>query len=304
MRKQSSNQLPAPFDNAAKLIFQQRPADVIKFATGYESPIIEPLRGSLEIRRKREVDVLAKIQIPSARNPKRLIWVIVHIEFQTEPVLIMPYRMAEYIGRIIRVYQLPVISVVIYLREKKIRKPDPGFFQQTYPTRFLAEWKVMRLWELDGQNYLDNPTPGNLPFIPLMKPAPGYHREAWLQRCVDVAQERIPLDQRADVFYSMDVLSGLVIKNQQTVNLIIPEEIMKESVTYQHIVNKAKTEMGSSLLLSHLGRRFDSIPKTISDKIKTIEDEQILLKIQDLVIDAENKQEFLKAFRALTKNES
>ncbi len=304
MRKQSSNQLPAPFDNAAKLVFQQSPADVIQFATGYESPIIEPLRGSLEIRRKREVDVLAKIKIPSARNPKRLIWVIVHIEFQTEPALIMPYRMTEYIGRIIRVYQLPVISVVIYLREKKIRKPDAGFFQQTYPRRFLAEWDVMRLWELDGQHYLDNPTPGNLPFIPLMKPPTGYNREAWLQRCVDVAQERIPLDQRADVFYSMDVLSGLVIKNQQTVNLIIPEEIMKESVTYQYMVNKAKTEALSSALLLTLNTRFDSIPQTISDKIQTIDDPQLLLESQKLAVTAQSKREFLKAFRALTKNGS
>ena len=69
MRKKLSNELPDPFDNAAKIVFQNRPADVIKFATGYESPIIQPLRTSLAIRRKREVDVLAKIKIPSARNP-------------------------------------------------------------------------------------------------------------------------------------------------------------------------------------------------------------------------------------------
>ena len=223
MRKKLSNELPDPFDNAAKIVFQNRPPDVIKIATGYESPIIQPLRTKLAIRRKREVDVLAKIKIPSARNPKRLIWVLVHIEFQTEPTLIMPYRMAEYIARVLRVYQLPVLSVVIYLREKKIRKPDPGFFQQTYPTRFLAEYKVIRLWELDGQSYLDNPTPGNLPFIPLMKPAEGDSREAWLERCVEVGQERIPPEQRADLFYSMNVLSGLIIKNQQTIDLIIPE---------------------------------------------------------------------------------
>ena len=65
-----------------------------------------------------------------------------------------------------------------------------------------------------------------------------------------------------------------------------------------------KIEMGSDLLLSHLGRRFDSIPKTIQDEIKAIDDPQFLLKIQDLAIDAQSKAEFLKAFRALTKNGS
>ena len=302
MREKSSDQLPDLFDNAAKIVFHRRPADVIKFATGYDSPLVEPLRTSLEVRRKREVDVLARIKIPSAQNPRRLIWAIVHIEFQTEPTLIMPRRMAEYIARLIRVYGLPVISVVIYLREKSIRKPDQGFFQQTYPRRFLAEWDVMRLWELDGQGYLDNPTPGDLPFIPLMKPPTGYSREAWLSRCVDVAQECIPTEQKPDLFYSMSALSGLVIKNQQTIDMIIPEEIMKESVSYQYIVNKAKTQGISSALLLSLNTRFDSIPKTIQDKINTIDNEQILLESQKLAITAQSKAEFLKAFRALVKN--
>jgi hypothetical protein len=157
----------------------------------------------------------------------------------------------------------------------------------------------MRLWELDGQSHLDNPTPGSLPFIPLMKPAEGYSREAWLEQCVKVVQEHIPLQRRGDVFYSMNVLSGLVINNQQTIDLIIPEEIMKESVSYQHMVNKAKTEALSSALLLSLNTRFNSIPKTISEQIKTIDDPQILLESQKLVITAQSKAEFLKAFRAL-----
>ena len=38
------------YDNAAKIVFQERPMDVIQFATGYTSPTIEPLKTSLEIR--------------------------------------------------------------------------------------------------------------------------------------------------------------------------------------------------------------------------------------------------------------
>ena len=79
---------------------------------------------------------------------------------------------------------------------------------------------------------------------------------------------------------------------------------MKESVTYQYMVNKAKTEALSSALLLTLNTRFDSIPQTISEKIKTIDDPQLLLESQKLAVTAQSKQEFLKAFRALTKNES
>ena len=99
MPKKKTDDSKDKYDNAAKIVFQERPMDVIRFATGYTSPTIEPLRTSLEIRRRREVDTLAKIKIPSEKNPKRLIYVIAHVEFQTEPMSIMPYRMAEYKAR-------------------------------------------------------------------------------------------------------------------------------------------------------------------------------------------------------------
>jgi len=167
------------FDNAAKIVFVERPTDVIQFATGYTSPTIELLRTSLEVRKKREVDTLAKIKIPSEKNPKRLITAIAHVEFQTEPLSIMPRRMGEYIGRLIRVYQEPVISTVIYFRRKDVRKKDIGVFEQKYPKRFLAEYNVIRLWEMDGQETLSNCTAGGLPFIPLMEPPEDYSREKW-----------------------------------------------------------------------------------------------------------------------------
>jgi hypothetical protein len=115
-------------------------------------PTIEPLKTPLEIRRKREVDALAKIKIPSERNPKRLIYVIAHVEFQTEHKTTMPYRMAEYKARLLRVYQIPVISTVIYLREKRGSKKDTGIFEQNYPQRFLAEYNVIRLWEMNVED--------------------------------------------------------------------------------------------------------------------------------------------------------
>ncbi len=74
---------------------------------------------------------------------------------------------------------------------------------------------------------------------------------------------------------------------------------MKESVSYQYMYNKAKIEGERHFLLSLITTRFDSIPKTISEKIKEIEDEQTLLELQKLIVTAENKQEFLKAFRIL-----
>jgi len=287
------------YDNAAKIVFQERPMDVIQFATGYTSPTIEPLKTSLEIRRKREVDTLAKIKIPSEKNPKRLIYVIAHVEFQTEPMAIMPYRMSEYKARLLRVYRIPVISTVIYLREKTGSKRDAGIFEQKYPQRFLAEYKVIRLWEINGEEALKNCTPGSLPFIPLVELPEGCSREEWLSKCVSVAEEITPQEHLPNLLFSMSVLSGLVISDTDTIESIIPEEIMKESAFYQHIVNKARSEGLLEGLLFLIKNRFASVPRTVSRRIKSIRDEDTLLSIQKLAIDAETKKDFVEAFNAL-----
>ena len=311
MPKKKTDDSRDKYDNAAKIVFQERPMDVIQFATGYTSPTIEPLRTSLEIRRRREVDTLAKIKIPSERNPKRLIYAIAHVEFQTEHIPIMPYRMAEYKARLLRVYRIPVISTVIYLREKKVGKKDTGIFEQKYPQRFLAEYSVIRLWEMNGEEALRDCTVGNLPFIPLMEPPEDCNREEWLSKCVSVAHEIIPQEHSPNLLFSMSVLSGLVISDIDAIETIIPEEIMKESAYYQHIVNKAENAgltrgkaEGESLgiieaLLVLIRNRFTSVPRTISRKVKSIRDKETLLNIQKLAINAKTKKEFVEAFNAL-----
>ena len=109
----------------------------------------------------------------------------------------------------------------------------------------------------------------------------------------------------------MSVLSSLVISDTDAIEIIIPEEIMKESAYYQHIVNKARTEglaegraEGESLgiteaLLALIRNRFTSVPRTISQEIKSIRDKEALFNIQKLAIDAKTKKEFVEAFKAL-----
>jgi predicted transposase YdaD len=223
--------------------------------------------------------------------------------------------MAEYKARLLRVYRIPVISTVIYLRGKKGSQKDTGIFEQNYPQRFLAEYNVIRLWEMNGEEALKKSTPGSLPFIPLMEPPEDCSREEWLSKCVSVAYEITPQEHLPNLLFSMSVLSGLVISDTDTVETIIPEEIMKESAFYQHIVNKARAEglaegevKGEAKgkveglvegLLALIKNRFTSIPKTISSKIKSIHDKNTLLRIQKMAIDAKTKKEFVETFNAL-----
>ena len=210
-------------------------------------------------------------------------------------------------------FNLPKSS---YLRERQGSKKDTGIFEQKYPQRFLAEYNVIRIWELNGEEELINCTPGSLPFIPLMNLPEDCSGEEWLSKCVSVAHEIIPREHLPNLLFSMSVLSGLVIKDSDAIETIIPEEIMKESAYYQHIVNRAKSEglaegltrgkaEGEPLgiikgLLALIRRRFTSVPRTISQKIESIRDEETLFNIQKLAIDSNTKDEFINAFNALT----
>ena len=63
MPKKKTDDNKDKYDNAAKIVFQERPMDLIQFATGYTSPTIEPLRTSLEIRINREFVFVAKAEL-------------------------------------------------------------------------------------------------------------------------------------------------------------------------------------------------------------------------------------------------
>jgi len=158
---------------------------------------------------------------------------------------------------------------------------------------------------MNGEEALKQSTPGSLPFIPLMKPPESLNREEWLSECVSVAYEITPQEHLPNLLFSTSVLSGLVIPDTDTIETIIPEEIMKESAFYQHIVNKARTEglaEGEAKgiaegLFALIRNRFTSTPRTISSKIKSIRDKDTLLNIQKMAIDAKTKKEFVEAFR-------
>jgi len=112
--------------------------------------------------------------------------VIVHTEFQTETSKVpMELRLAEYVGRLIRQYGIPVYVTVIYLGESA-GVNDPGGFHYVFDDTFAysLRYQVIRFPEIDGQDILDKKEPvGLLPFSALMKRPEGTTKEEWLRRC-------------------------------------------------------------------------------------------------------------------------
>lgn len=164
--------------------------------------------------------------------------VLVHIEFQVGDSAApgMVRRNVGYLGRCYERYGLPILSHVIYLRPNAGRN-DPGGYRQDVPNyRFIVEYKVIRLIELDGQSVLDAQNVGLMPFAPLMKPPAGMEHLQWAVQCNQKAKTlSLPTDIRSNLLVSQWVLSGL-IHPHQTINSFLSEAVMQESSVYQHLV--------------------------------------------------------------------
>ena len=213
--------------------------------------------------------------------------VLVHIEFQVSdsaPVA-MARRNVGYLGRCYERYGLPILSHVIYLRPNAGRKDPGGYRQEVAGYRFIVEYKVIRLSELQGQAVLEAENTGLLPFAPLMQPPPGTPPLHWAITCNQRTKTlSLPTEIRSNLLVSQWVLSGL-IHPHPAIGRFLSEAVMQESSVYQHLVETAAEEryqqgieqgarqMSIESTLTILTRRFPGVDvNALKPTLEAIED--------------------------------
>ncbi|MEA5597678.1 Rpn family recombination-promoting nuclease/putative transposase [Rivularia sp. UHCC 0363] len=212
------------FDNLCKFLVENFPNDFASWLLGEPVTLTElsPKELSLEPIR---ADALI------LRQSSEL---ILHAEFQTQPDVKIPFRMADYRLRGYRRFpQKRMRQVVIYLRKTNS--------EEVYKTTFeleetLHRFQVIRLWEQPTEIFLR--TPGLLPFAVLS------NAESKIETLQEVATriENISDKQiQTDVAASTFILAGLVLK-QEDIQRLLRRDIMRESVTYQLLVDEGKAE--------------------------------------------------------------
>lgn len=209
--------------------------------------------------------------------------VIVHLEMQTHDSreVPMPYRMAGYVGRGIESFQLPVYSHVIYLHPRAGRT-DPGeYFQGISNYEIHIQYKVIRLYDLEGSPFLDAGVKGLIPFAPLMKPPTGIKDEDWLRQCVEVA-DSIQQDEgaKADYLADLAILSGLIF-DYAIIRETIMEAIMQESSVIQHFLQQGARESLIEGILENLEVRFNaSNLQAVASTLEHVDDVQRLRQLR------------------------
>ena len=294
------------YDIVTKSTLKSYPEDILrKVLERTDFTFLEFVDGEFPNVEVRRTDSLAKVLLDDQL-------VLIHIEFQVDDSAVdMTRRNVGYLGRCYEMYGLPVLSHIIYLRPNAGSRDPGGYRQDIQNHRFIVEYKVIRLIQLDGQSVFDTENIGFLPFTPLMQPPKAYTSSQWAVQCNNQTKAlTLPADIRNNVLVSQWVLSGL-INPHQALDDFLSEEIMQESSVYQHLLQttgeeryqqglQQGTELGARQmalknLLKILEHRFDSnTVRILHPTLDNINNVARLTELHDAALAAHNLEEFVE----------
>jgi len=212
------------YDNTCKFLAENFSSDFASWILGKPITLtkLEPSELSLENIRADSVIFLQSSEI------------ILHIEFQTLPDRMIPFRMLDYRVRFYKKFpDKDVYQVVIYLK--------PSVSPLVHQTTFILsstshKFNAIRLWEEPPEIFQQYS--GLLPFAPLANTS---DPEATLRQVARQIANISDKNVQGNIAASTYITSGLVL-NKEIIQRLLRSEIMKESVTYQEILSEGLAE--------------------------------------------------------------
>ncbi len=203
---------------------------------------------------------------------------ILHIEAQTDDSTQrpMPLRMLAYSSFLCLEHQKPVYSTVLYFRPPAGRR-DPGIYEYGTPQRggVTFRYNVIRVYELEGEAFLNADALGILPFTALMRPPADITPEAWVARCIQTIQQAsVDKETRGTLLFALS-LFGSLIHPPELFHNPLSEAIMQESPFYQQVmqrgieqgIEQGTTHAKREAVLKLLRHRFGSVPQPLANYI-------------------------------------
>jgi predicted transposase/invertase (TIGR01784 family) len=201
---------------------------------------------------------------------------VIHLEFQTLPQSDppIPFRMLDYWVRIHRIYPNNKIEqILVFL--KPTNSPEVFINEFKSPSN-IHRYQVVRIWECDPSLLLDKPE-----LLPLAVLAKADNPENLLKQ---VSAQVNTIENRrlkSNVSACTQILAGINFK-EDLIKAYFQEDIMKESVIYQKIINEGKQEGRQEVKYSEiklinrlLNRHLGEVNPQISQKIQELSFEQL-----------------------------
>lgn len=155
---------------------------------------------------------------------------ILHLEFQTRPDAKMAFRMLDYRVRAYRRFpDKSMRQIVIYLKESDSDLVNQDFFRLP---NLSFRFDIIRLWEQPTSVFLNS-----LGLLPLAALTQTSDPATTLQAVARSLEQVTPKDKQNNVAACTEILAGLVL-DKQIIRQVLKDEIMKESVIYQDILQQ------------------------------------------------------------------
>ncbi len=205
---------------------------------------------------------------------------ILHIEAQTDESREkpMPLRVLMYSSFLAHQHEKNVYSAVFYLRPPA-GQTDSGYYE--YGDEVMGglrlKYNVIRMYELEGEGFLDRSVVGLLPFTPLMRPPSGMTSQAWVETCIETTKSA-PVDRqtRGTLLYTLSVFGALVHPPELFQDPVL-EAIMQESPIYERVIQRgieqgARQAMIENILAVLRARFTDVDVSVLIPRLQAIED--------------------------------
>lgn len=258
------------YDNVCKILAEKYPLDFARWLISSKVREVEVLKTELSI------EPIRADSVSFLHTGKR----ILHIEFQTlpesEPPI--PFRELDYSVRLKRQYNVPVTQVVIFL---KFTNDEVVKTEEYRDETTVHKYKVIRMWEQKPDRFLKSKA-----LLPLAPLAATTAPDALLSQVVQKIATISNRGDRQNTAGYTQVLAGLRFDKNLIRNLL-SEDIMKESVIYQDILQKGE-EIGEKkgeirLVSRQLNRKFGAIDSSILERLQTLTTEQLEELAEDFV---------------------
>ena len=188
---------------------------------------------------------------------------ILHIEAQTDDSTHkpMPLRMLAYSSFLALEYEKNVYSTVLYFRPPAGQR-DPGFYRYGNPQRGggFFQYNVIRIYELEGEMFLNPDAVGVLPFTALMKPPADMTSKTWVEKCIQTIQTvDVDREMRGTLLFALSLFGSFVNPDEYFQDPLL-EAIMQESPFYELVIQRG-VEQGArqtyiEITLATLKERF------------------------------------------------
>lgn len=229
-----------PFDITLKHLFESRPADCLRLVGLPTSAPVDVIDADFAT-----VSAAADKVFRIKDRPR---W-LMHFELQSTYDAALSERILRYNVLLKGRHNLPVCSVVILLRPKADGPEMTGVVRHTRGGERYLEfaYQVLRIWQKPVAEVLEGGI-GMLPLAPLAEVAQP-ELPAVIQRMKERLSAETAPSEEAVLWTATFLLMGLRFDQALATELLKGVRTMKESVTYQAIINEGAAEEAQRILL-------------------------------------------------------